>query len=174
MYNIPSYYPFRSIQPCYPYHRSVSQETSYKSLEEALVLIEQAVSGEREDELFYDYLVSVAPTQEIKDIIISIRDDERKHNRMFRMIYEAFTGKTIQSPTEVQFQKPNSFIEGIEKALMGELRAVEKYRNIRAGMPNRYYRDMIFEIITDELKHASKYNFIMNLELKRKLKDVTD
>lgn len=174
MYNIPSYYPFRSIQPCYPYHRSVSQETSYKSLEEALALIEQAVSGEREDELFYDYLVSVAPTQEIKDIIISIRDDERKHNRMFRMIFEAFTGKTIQSPTEVQFQKPNSFIEGVEKALMGELRAVEKYRNIRAGMPNRYYRDMIFEIITDELKHASKYNFIMNLELKRKLKDVTD
>ncbi|GIO97891.1 hypothetical protein J14TS5_29770 [Paenibacillus lautus] len=90
------------------------------------------------------------------------------------MIFEAFTGKTIQSPTEVQFQKPNSFIEGVEKALMGELRAVEKYRNIRAGMPNRYYRDMIFEIITDELKHASKYNFIMNLELKRKLKDVTD
>lgn len=122
--------------------------------------------------MFYDYLVSVAPTQEIKDIIISIRDDERKHNRMFRMIYQAFTGKTIQSPTKVQFQKPESFNEGVEKALMGELKAVERYRNIRAGLPNRYYRDMVFEILTDELKHASKYNFIMNLELKRKLKDI--
>lgn len=56
---------------------------------------------------------------------------------------------------------------------MGELRVVEKYRN-RAGMPYRYYRDMVFEILTDEFKHASKYNFIMNLELKRKLNGITD
>lgn len=57
---------------------------------------------------------------------------------------------------------------------MGELKAVERYRNIRAGLPNRYYRDMVFEILTDELKHASKYNFIMNLELKRKLNDIAN
>lgn len=47
---------------------------------------------------------------------------------------------------------------------MGELRVVEKYRN-RAGMPYRYYRDMVFEILTDEFKHASKYNFIMTLSV---------
>lgn len=176
MNNIPLYYPFGSVQTCYPgypYYRGESQEATYKSLEEALTLIEQAVSGEREDELFYDYLISVAPTQQEKDIISSIRDDERRHNKMFRMIYEAFTGRVIQTPTEVQFQKPQSFIEGVEKALMGELKAVEKYRIIRAGLPNRYYRDMVFEILTDELKHASKYNFIMNLDLRRKVKDLT-
>ncbi|MFB4321275.1 ferritin-like domain-containing protein [Priestia sp. BR_2] len=174
MFYMPSYYPLSSIQRCYPYYRSASEQATYKSLEEALTLIEQAVSGEREDELFYDYLISMAPTQQEKEIIISIRDDERKHNRMFRMIYEAFTGRAIQSPTEVQFQKPESFIEGVEKALMGELKAVERYRNIRAGLPNRYYRDMVFEILTDELKHASKYNFIMNLELKRKLNNISN
>ncbi|PCL94056.1 rubrerythrin [Paenibacillus lautus] len=162
------------MQRCSPYYRSASEQATYKSLEEALTLIEQAVSGEREDELFYDYLISMAPTRQEKEIIISIRDDERKHNRMFRMIYEAFTGRAIQSPTEVQFQKPESFIEGVEKALMGELKAVERYRNIRAGLPNRYYRDMVFEILTDELKHASKYNFIMNLELKRKLNNISN
>lgn len=173
MYNIPNYCPRSLMYFPYAYYRQEMQETSYKSLDEALKLIEQAVSGEREDELFYDYLISVAPTQQEKDIIISIRDDERKHNRMFRMIYQAFTGKTIQSPTEVKFQKPNSYIEGVEKALLGELKAVEKYRNIRAGLPSRYYRDMVFEILTDELKHASKYNLIMNLEFKRKLNDIT-
>jgi rubrerythrin len=45
-------------------NKKASQETSYKSLDESLALIEQAVSGEREAELFYDYLVSVAPTTE--------------------------------------------------------------------------------------------------------------
>lgn len=63
--------------------------------------------------MFYDYLISVAPTQQERDIICSIRDDER------------------------------------------------------------FYRDMVFEILTDEIKHAIKYNFIMNLDLRRKVKDLT-
>lgn len=151
------------------YYRPASPVASYKSLDEALKLIEQAIKGEREDELFYDYLIAEAPSQEDKEIIVSIRDDEIKHNRMFRTIYEAFTGKSVQSPTEVQFQKPSSYTEGVKKALLGELKAVENYRNIRAGLPNRYYRDMVFEILTDELKHASKYNLILNLDLRRKV-----
>ena len=40
---------------------------------------------------------------------------------------------------------------------------MEKYRIIRAGIPGKYYRDMVFEILTDELKHADKYNYILNI-----------
>ncbi|MCY6356244.1 ferritin-like domain-containing protein [Clostridium sp. ZS2-4] len=135
---------------------------SYKTLEEALILVKNAVKGEKEDELFYDYLISVAPTQEEKEIIASIRDDERKHNKMFREIYKAFTGQEITAPKDIEFKKPKTYIEGIKKALFGELAAVERYRDIRAGLPNRYYGDMVFEILTDELKHASKYNYILS------------
>ncbi|TVY02372.1 ferritin-like domain-containing protein [Cohnella terricola] len=136
---------------------------SYKSLQDALVLIRKAVEGEREDELFYDYLISVAPSQEEKEIIQSIRDDERKHNRMFRSMYQDLTGQTITAPEEVAFEKPKSYADGIRRALFGELAAVERYRDIRAGLPDRYHRDMVFEIITDELKHAAKYNYILTL-----------
>ncbi|MDF2513091.1 MAG: rubrerythrin [Herbinix sp.] len=135
----------------------------YKTLPEALALVKSAVEGEREDELFYDYLISVAPSQEEVNIIQSIRDDERKHNEMFREIYAYFTGEEIQAEENPEFEKPRSYIEGIKKALFGELAAVERYRNIRAGLPVNYYRDMVFEILTDELKHADKYNYILNL-----------
>ncbi|WIV21516.1 ferritin-like domain-containing protein [Paenibacillus polygoni] len=144
--------------------------TTYKSLEEALALIKKAVSGEREDELFYDYLISEAPSQEEKEVIESIRNDERKHNQMFRRIYQDLTGQTITTPTDVDFEKPNSYIEGVKKALFGELSAVERYRNIRAGMSNQYYRDMVYEIITDEQKHADKYNYLLNLYLSKMMK----
>lgn len=140
---------------------------SYKSLQEALALVNQAVTGEREDELFYDYLISVAPSQEEKEIIQSIRNDERKHNRMFRKIYQDFTGHSIVTPENVTFEKPTSYIDGIRSALFGELGAVERYRDIRAGLPNRYYRDMVFEILTDELKHATKYNYILSMDVRR-------
>lgn len=140
---------------------------SYKTLDQALELIKQAISGEKEDELFYDYLISAAPTQEEKDIIAGIRDDEKKHNKMFREIYEDFTGEKVKTPADITFEKPASYMDGIRKAFFGELAAAERYRDIIAGLPNRYYRDMVFEIMTDELEHADKYNYIINRGLER-------
>lgn len=132
-------------------------------LQTALQLVREAVQGEREDELFYQYLISLAPTQEEKEIIASIRNDEKKHNKMFRKIYRDFTGQEVQSINGEQFERPASYIDGIRKALFGELRAVEKYRRIKQCLPQGIYRDMLFEIITDELKHASKYNYLFTL-----------
>ncbi|MGY0372450.1 ferritin-like domain-containing protein [Clostridium sp. JNZ J1-5] len=132
-------------------------------LMQSLLLIKSSVKGEREDEMFYDYLIKLAPTEEEREIIKSIRDDERKHNLMFRKIYKEFTGEEIKDVDKEEFIKPESYIEGIKKALFGELKAVEKYRKIRQGLPYTQYRDMLFEIITDEIKHAIKYNYILNL-----------
>lgn len=132
-----------------------------KDLKEALVLIEDAVQGEKNDELFYNELIKLAPTEEEQNIIASIRDDEMKHNKMFKKIYKDFTGKNIESIEDQPFEKPTNYLDGITKALFGELKAVEKYRIIRKGLPTRYYRDMLFEIITDELKHSAKYNYII-------------
>ncbi len=132
-------------------------------LQDALEGIKAAVQGEREDELFYDYLISVAPTREEKDIIGSIRDDERRHNRLFRKIYKDFTGMEVPLSGEETFERPRSYIDGIKKALFGELRAVEKYRAIRSALPIGPYRDILFDIITDEIKHSSKYNYMFTL-----------
>lgn len=122
-------------------------------------LIQQGIAGEREDELFYDYLISVAPTQQEKMVIESIRNDERKHRRMFRSIYSQLTGQSPYVGQEEGFQRPVNYLEGIEKALMGELKAFERYRTIYLNIRPEF-RDMIFEIMTDEIKHAGYYNWL--------------
>ncbi|WP_424766885.1 ferritin-like domain-containing protein [Paenibacillus sp. sgz302251] len=125
-----------------------------------LALISESVGGEREDELFYNYLIQAAPTQQEKQVITSIRDDERKHGRMFREIYYYLTGTMPAAPsTDVMFQPPDSYTEGIQKALLGELKAFEKYRSIYLNIRPEL-RDRIFEIMTDEIKHASYYNWL--------------
>ena len=141
--------------------------SNMEMLQRSLQLVKEAVQGEQNDELFYDYLISIAPTQEEKDIISSIRDDERKHNKMFRRIYMDLTGMEIAPGVEETFEKPDSYLDGIRNALFGELATVEKYRKIREGLPNRYYRDMLFEIITDELKHSAKYNYILSKDIRK-------
>lgn len=140
-----------------------NNQKPHPQLSLALDEIRKAVQGEREDELFYDYLISLAPTKDEKEIIESIRNDERKHNQLFRKIYKDFTGNEINTMNEENLKKPSSFIDGIRTALFGELKAVDKYKSIRRALPIGAYKDMLFDIIMDELKHASKYNYLFSL-----------
>ncbi|BFH68298.1 MAG: ferritin-like domain-containing protein [Paenibacillus dendritiformis] len=158
--NSPYYDVYREYSPI---HAPVPAGLEPSCAQEALELIKGAVQGEREDELFYQYLISVASSREEQEIIASIRDDERKHNRMFRQIYRDFTGRELESGGGAPFARPGSYTEGLKQALFGELRAVEKYRKIRRCLTHGRYRDMLFEIITDELKHSAKYNYLFTL-----------
>lgn len=130
------------------------------NLQGALKLIENAVMGETEDRLFYQYLISVAPSAQDKQIISGIRDDEIKHHQMFRQIYYDITGSMLPSAQNVTFERPASYCAGLQKALMGEQGAVVKYRRILYAMRDRRHINMMTEIITDEIRHLGLYNYL--------------
>ena len=144
-------------------YRNMPMTTYNPQLQKALEGIKKAVQGESEDEAFYNYLISIAPTKEEKDILTSIRDEERGHSAVFRQIYKALMATEIPPAKEATFEKPQSYLEGLTRALLGELGAVEKYREIMKGLPTTLYRDLLVDIITDELKHAAKYNYLITL-----------
>ena len=54
-----------------------------------------------------------------------------------------------------------SYKELLEKALFGELDAVVKYRKILGKMPSGDSYILLMSIMTDEIKHANKYNFLI-------------
>ncbi|GIP53764.1 hypothetical protein J42TS3_27990 [Paenibacillus vini] len=159
-------YPFPSGWGRYYYMRSEFVPIWNTGFPQALQMIKEAVQGERNDELFYDELINLAPTKEQVAIIESIRNDERGHNKMFREMYRALTGQEITGISNEQYVKVQSYKEGLQRALMGELGAVERYRNIWFGLPVGIYKDTVYGIILDELKHAAKYNYLITLNLK--------
>ncbi len=135
---------------------------SQVSMAEALDLIKAAVEGEREDRMFYDFLISNAPNNKDREIIKGIRDDEIRHAKLFRRLYFELTGKVISPKQEVDFQKPANYCEGLIRALMGEQNAVRKYRKILFAMKERSHINTLTEIITDEIRHASLYNLLIH------------
>lgn len=146
------------------YRNSDSQEGSGEiiTLNQAIGLIRKSVGDEREDEMFYDTLIKQAPTDKEKDIIRSIRDDERKHNRILRKLYYEFTGQMLPADTFTTETTNNmGYKENLEKALFGELDAVAKYRKIMGTMPSGNSYTLLMSIMTDELRHACKYNFLI-------------
>lgn len=165
-YNMNPYFGINNYRNDFDY-RNMNQSNMYNdeliTLNQAIDLIRQSVAGEREDELFYDTLIKQAPTEKEKEIIRSIRDDERKHNQILRKLYYDFTGQIIQQDMAIQNIDTNlSYQENLEKALFGELDAVVRYRKILGTMPSGDSYTLLMSIMTDELRHASKYNFLIH------------
>lgn len=146
----------------YPYwFRSQFVPIWATSTQEAIELMRDSVQGERNDELFYDQLIQLAPNQEQAQVIVSIRNDERGHNQMFRQMYRELTGHEVTGVSNEVPEKFTSYIAGLQKAFQGELSAVEKYRKIWFGLPYGIYKDTLYGIILDEQKHAAKYNNLL-------------
>lgn len=133
------------------------------TLNQAIQLIRQSIEGEKEDEMFYDALINQAPTTKEKNIIKDIRDDEKKHNQILRKLYYEFTGQMVPEDSAKMYNNQNgSYQSNLEKAFFGELDAVKRYRKIMGVMPSGSSYTLLMSIMTDELRHANKYNFLIN------------
>ena len=159
MYN--QYYGFS--QPNYRSSEPQMNNEEIITLNQAIGLIRQSVGSEKEDEIFYDILIKQAPTEKEKDIIRSIRNDERKHNQILRRLYYEFTGQILPADNSTTDVNTNTdYKSNLEKALFGELDAVVKYRKIMGTMPSGNSYTLLMSIMTDELRHANKYNFLIH------------
>lgn len=131
------------------------------TLYQAIELIKKSVVDEQEDEIFYNDLILQAPTDKAKKIIQNIKEDEIKHNQILRNLYYQFTGQQLPlTPIPRKTNSPN-YKENLEKALFGELNAVVRYRKILGAMPSGNSYTLLMSILTDELRHANKYNFLI-------------
>jgi rubrerythrin len=131
-----------------------------QNLAGAIQLIEEAITGETEDRLFYQYLIENAPNEEDKKIIQGIKDDEIGHFALFRGIYTELTGKAPPPPADETFTKPESYCAGLRNALQGEQNAIRKYRKILFALQDRVQINKLTAIITDETRHGILYSYL--------------
>ena len=114
------------IEPCTEYSTIVNSDFSEETFNKALDLIRESVQREKADELLYEYLISVAPTEEEKVILSSIKDDSKNHVKYFSEMYYYYTCKNLQSNDVTKFMNPISYIEGINKIIFDNLTNMEK------------------------------------------------
>jgi rubrerythrin len=131
-----------------------------ENLSNAMELMQQALNGEVEDQMFYMWLISNAPSEEERQIIGSIRDDEMGHFELFRQIYYDLTGTSLRQNSEETFMEPESYCDGLARAIIGEQNAVREYRKILYAMQSRIHINMMIDIITDENRHGILYNYL--------------
>lgn len=130
-------------------------------LNEALNIIRESIMDEAEDAAFYTMMMNQTMQDEDREIIQSIIDDEKKHNMMLRQIYFALTGSNVPTQQANVAMKENTYLNNLRKALFGELDAIKKYRKVLAAMSDKENYNKMMEIMTDEITHANKYNYLI-------------
>lgn len=121
-----------------------------------LEMISHAAAGEAASMEFYKRLSEMLIAAEDKKTVRDIALDEAKHHRLFEELYCSLAGVRMPPPTpsDESTTPTGTFPAIFEGQMHDELSDVEFYRQIYFALSNLEYRDILFEIITDELRHA--------------------
>lgn len=131
-------------------------------LNEALEIIKNSIMDEAEDEAFYNMMINQAMQDEDKEIIKNIANDEKKHNMMLKQIYFSLTGNNVPTQNASMNIATNTYFNNLRKSLFGELSAIKKYRKVLAAMTDKDNYNKIMEIMTDEITHSNKFNYLIS------------
>lgn len=127
-----------------------------------LDLLKEAMLDEKKDYSKYRLMAEMTDNKGVIEQIRYAYEDEAKHYDMFQEIYEELTGKEARIIPPEQ-ESLNRLIDAVKSSIDGELAAVELYRDIRAMLRGRRYRDMLYEIITDEQEHATRFVYLYSM-----------
>ena len=123
--------------------------------------IERFMKDEASAAAFYAELMALAEDPMVKDFIDHAREDEEKHYRMLGELYRELTGRTYEvGPDKVEYA---GLREGLKIALDDELEAAEEYRDVYLSTKDQRIRDLFFELMTDEMEHATRFTFSLQM-----------
>lgn len=123
--------------------------------------IRKAIIGEVHAYYFYQKLAKLAPNEQYRQIILSIRQDEARHYQWFTMILCMIGGQQPQIPCG---DLPRGFVEGVRTAICDELETADFYQDI-ASRATAYNIQLYFTHAShDEQEHALWFQaMLMNL-----------
>lgn len=105
---------------------------------------------------FYRELGEMAENETVKRYIMHAREDEQEHYRLLRQLHQELTGRTFEArPAKVTYA---SLTDGLLKAIDDEVEAYEEYRNEYLRYTDPRIRQLFFELMTDEIEHATRFN----------------
>lgn len=127
-----------------------------------LELLKEAMLDERKDYRKYRTMAEMSDNKGVIEQIRFAYEDEAKHYEMFQDIYEELTGSDVQIMAPEK-ENINKFVDAVKSSINGELAAVELYREIRSMLRGKKFRDMLYEIITDEQEHATRFVYLYSM-----------
>ncbi|MDS1030854.1 ferritin-like domain-containing protein [Bacillota bacterium LX-D] len=129
------------------------------SRREWLEKIHDAVRDEAGDAAYYRQLSGMAPNYEARQMIRSMENDEMRHHRELKELYQSMKGK--KSTYEQSKPVIHSYKDALETRFHAETNDFNKYKGYYLSADNKQMRDLFFDIMHDEAKHAMYLQYLM-------------
>ncbi len=121
--------------------------------------INRAANDEYQAIQYYSALANMAPNNQIKQIILAIRQDEIRHLNAFSRSFHRLTGGypnlTLQEP-------PKSFRQGIRESIKDEGQTPAFYRSIASRTTDEPTRRRFLQAAMDEARHEQLFRQMAN------------
>ena len=101
---------------------------------------------------FYAQIANQAPTEELREIIISIVGDEYGHARLQASLLGICPPQPVCPPACPG--ATGNFAQDVETAIQGELGAIRRYAELAMCAPTDKIRYLLTSILGDEYAHA--------------------
>jgi len=143
-------------------------------LQNSINLIQDTINAMEQDLLFYNWLSGKLPISELQtlpspnleeiydilEIIETLKNDNINNSNLLKEIYYQLTGTYANIEQGFYFVPPRDLFTGIYGSIVKSTKYVKQLGLIMFGLPNYYYRDALFSIITDELNHGTLLNYV--------------
>ena len=114
--------------------------------------LEESMQDEICDAGFYAQIAAEAPTEELKELIMTIVGDEYGHARLQAALLGICPAERT-CPSECPSSAGN-FRTDVEAAIQGELGAIRRYAELAMCAPTLKVRYLLISILGDEYAHA--------------------
>ena len=114
--------------------------------------LEESLQDEICDAGFYAQIANEAPTEELRELIISIVGDEYGHARLQASLL-GICPPCVTCPQDCP-GATGDFCADVETAIQGELGAIRRYAELAMCAPTLKIRYLLTSILGDEYAHA--------------------
>ncbi len=116
--------------------------------------VEEAIKDEERDTKYYQKMYNMVSDENDKSILRQIYLDEMKHKKIFMELYRILTGEEFVMGQIEDKEIEGSLKDELYNSIQSELEGAEFYRMLMSAFLDLPIRDMIYEPLMDEQKHA--------------------
>ena len=121
--------------------------------ENLVEMVSSAMLAQRRSVRAYEIIVAAAPNQRDKELLRTIRREERRHYYFLEGIYEDLTGEQVK-PQRVAISMPKYFPDMLKTAICDKLEVIDHLELIVKEMNCVRQRELMAIIISDQKEHA--------------------
>ncbi len=121
--------------------------------ENLLDMIAAAMLAQRKSFRAYEIIVNAAPNQRDKELLRTIRREERRHYYFLEGIYEDLTGEQAK-PQRVAISLPKFYPDMLKTAICDKLEVIDHLEMIVQVMNCVRQKELMSIIISDQKEHA--------------------